>query len=77
MPVVELGEKSPLFGDANCTNTRDSIDASHILRAVAGLLDSVRCPQRSDVNQDGHVDSLDAFLILQYVAGLLERLPTQ
>lgn len=77
MPVVGLGDKSPLWGDANCTDTTDSIDASHILRVVAGLLESVRCPQRADVNQDDRVDSLDTLVILQYVAGLLERLPTR
>lgn len=77
MPVVNLGEKSPLFGDANCTNTRDSIDASHILRMVAGLLGDVRCPLGADVNQDGTIDALDAFIILQYVVRLIERLPVR
>jgi hypothetical protein len=62
-------------GNANCTGGVDAVDAAVTLQAAAGLIASVPCPPRADVNRDGRVDSLDALLMLQFVAGLLSQLP--
>lgn len=62
-------------GDANCSRTVNSLDASLILQLSAGLLHSLPCRDDADANEDGRVDSLDATLVLQYDAGLLATLP--
>jgi hypothetical protein len=64
-----------VVGDANCSETVDSIDAALILQLSAALLEELACEGDADVNGDGRVDSLDALLVLQFVAGLLDSLP--
>jgi hypothetical protein len=62
-------------GDANCNYQVNSVDAAVILQYVAGLLDSIRCPDAADTNGDGQTNSIDSALILQYSAGLLDEFP--
>ena len=64
----------PLYGDASCDGTVNSIDAAVILQHSAGLLATLNCPANADVNRDGVVNSLDASLVLQYAAGLVKDL---
>jgi hypothetical protein len=52
----------------------NSIDVALILQRVAGLISSVACPTRADVNDDGQANSIDAALILQFIAGLVTSL---
>ena len=67
--------KAPVFGDASCDGSANSIDAALVLQFNAGLLGSLPCEEHADVNMDGSVDAIDAALILQFVAGLLGSLP--
>ena len=64
----------PLYGDASCDGTVNSIDAAVVLQYSAGLLPSLGCPDNADVNGDGQANSLDAALVLQFVAGLIGHL---
>ena len=57
-------------GDANCDKITNSIDASLILQADAGLIDTVSCADAADINLDGAINSLDAAIVLQITAGL-------
>jgi hypothetical protein len=61
-------------GESLCDDRKDSIDSLVILQYSAGLLGSVPCLERADVNGDGSTDAMDAALILQHVAGLLPEL---
>lgn len=69
------GEDDIQTGDSLCDDLVDSIDALIILQYSAGILSSLQCAERADVNGDGSADALDAALILQHVAGLLPDLP--
>jgi alpha-tubulin suppressor-like RCC1 family protein len=64
-----------LIGDVDGSGSVNAIDAALILQFVAGLLDSLPCPQNADTNGDGNVNSIDAALILQFSAGLIGSLP--
>jgi hypothetical protein len=64
----------PLYGDANCDEGVNSIDAAVILQYTADLIPAVPCPQNADVTGDLHISSVDAALVLQYGAGLLPDL---
>jgi len=59
------------LGDANCSNTRDAIDAAVVLQYAAGLLDTVPCEDRADANGSGDITAVDAAIILQIDAGLI------
>lgn len=69
------GEDDIQTGDSLCDDLVDSIDALIILQYSAGILSSLQCAERADVNGDGSADALDAALILQHVVGLLPDLP--
>lgn len=58
-------------GDANCDGTVNSIDALIVLQYVAGLRNTVPCPDAADVDHNGRLTSVDAALILQIDAGLI------
>lgn len=58
-------------GDANCDGTVNSIDALIVLQYVAGLRNTVPCPDEADVDNNGRLTSVDAALILQIDAGLI------
>jgi hypothetical protein len=75
-PVPPTPTPTPLAvaGDADCSGTVNSIDASVVLQFAAALLGSVDCDASADVNHDGVVSSIDAALILQIEAGLIESL---
>ena len=64
----------PVYGDASCDGTVNSIDAAVVLQYSAGLLPSLGCAENADVNVDGQANSLDAALILQFGAGLISNL---
>jgi len=66
-----------LFGDVDCTNEVDAIDATLLLQFDAELVPSLPCEFRGDVNVDEQINAVDAALVLQYVAGLLDRLGPQ
>ena len=68
------GLAPPLFGDVNCDESVNSIDAALVLQLNAGLLSSLACADNADVNADGSINSIDAALILQYTAGLVSSL---
>jgi hypothetical protein len=53
----------------------NAIDAAYVLQYQAGLISSLPCQVKADVDQDGRITSIDAALILQYGAGLIHRLP--
>lgn len=61
-------------GDVNGDGSVNSVDALSILQYEAGLILTLREPDRADVNGDGAINSVDATLILQREAGLLARL---
>jgi hypothetical protein len=42
-----------------------------VLQYVAGLRNTVPCPEAADVNNDGNIGAVDAALILQIDAGLI------
>ena len=63
-----------LLGDAGCDGTVDETDAALVLQFSAGLLGSLTCQQKADVNSDGTTNPIDAALILQFVAGLIPSL---
>ena len=65
---------SPLYGDANCQNDVNAVDAALILQFSAGLVSSVPCANNADVNVDGYIDPIDSALILQHVAGIIAGL---
>ena len=69
------GDDDIQTGDSLCDDRVDSIDALVVLQYSAGLLSSLPCFERADVNGDGSADALDAALILQHVVGLLPDLP--
>ncbi len=69
------GDDDIQTGDSLCDDRVDSIDALVILQYSAGILSSLQCAERADVNGDGSADALDAALILQHVVGLLPALP--
>ena len=58
-------------GDVDCDGKIDSVDATLILQASAGMVSSLRCAAQADVDRSGTVDAADALLVLQYVAGLV------
>ena len=65
-----------LYGDANMDGVVQALDASHILKYLAGdipadQIDSVA----SDVSLDMSISSLDASLILKFMVGLIDSLP--
>jgi len=64
----------PLYGDASCDETVNSVDAAVVLQFSAGLLPSLGCPDNADVNGDGQANSLDSALVLQFSAGLISYL---
>ena len=65
----------PGDGDANADGTTNSIDATLILQADAGLIAGVPNPAGADANLDEVINSIDATLILQFDAGLISSLP--
>jgi hypothetical protein len=65
---------APVYGDASCDGSVNSIDAAVILQYTADLTPSVPCPQNADVDGNLHISSLDAALVLQFGAGLLPDL---
>ncbi|OGO50571.1 MAG: hypothetical protein A2148_04795 [Chloroflexi bacterium RBG_16_68_14] len=73
-PGIAGTPQEPTFflGDANCNGSVNSIDAALVLQLEAGFIDSLPCPENSDLNHDGSTSSLDATLILQYDAGLVD-----
>lgn len=64
------------IGDVSCDDTVNPIDAALVLQFIAGLLETLPCPDNADANESGGVDAIDAVLILQFVAGLVGNLPT-
>ena len=71
LPTLSSAAQSPVpRGDASCSGTVNSIDASMVLMFTGGLLAAVPCPERADVDSDGSVTSVDATLILQIEAGI-------
>jgi alpha-tubulin suppressor-like RCC1 family protein len=57
-------------GDADCSATIDSIDASLMLQQTARLLEGLPCPNAT-VAPGQTISALDALAVLQYSAGLL------
>lgn len=72
-PPIELSVNAA-WGDANCSNAVDAIDAAVVLQRVAELIASLGCEDAADVNADGTVGATDAALVLQYLAGLIPSL---
>jgi hypothetical protein len=68
---VAAGSTDVDEGDANCDGSVNSIDALIVLQYVAGLRNTVPCPEAADVNNDGNIGAVDAALILQIDAGLI------
>ena len=66
---------STLIGDVNCDGEIDPVDAAVLLQFVAGIINSLPCPQNADVNENGATNATDASLILQFVAGIIDSLP--
>ena len=64
-----------LLGDVSCGNGVTSVDSLLLLQYDAGLVPSLACQDRADVNNDGDANAIDAQLILQFVAGLIVTLP--
>ena len=64
-----------LLGDVSCRDGVTSVDSLLLLQYGAGLLPSLACQDRADVNNDGAGNAIDAQLILQFVAGLIDSLP--
>jgi hypothetical protein len=65
-----------LWGNANCADLSNSVDALLSLQREARLLPfTPRCWVYADVNLNGDLDSLDADLILQHEGGLIDVLP--
>lgn len=62
-------------GDADCSGSVTSVDATYVLQTSARLLLEAPCSSAADANRDNAVQSTDATLILQYGAGLLTDLP--
>lgn len=66
-----------MYGDVDCDEKVDSLDALHLLRFVAKVSEPAPCadaPQQVaeafDLNCDGAVNALDALVILRFVAGM-------
>ena len=76
--TVEITERQTEVGDVNGDLRADNLDAAHVLRYDANLLnfDDVQLIA-ADVNGDGIVNSLDAALILKYDADLITEFPVQ
>jgi hypothetical protein len=74
-PVTPTATPETIFGDANCDESVDAIDAAVILQNVAGLLLLLPCFEAADVNEDGFVNAVDASLVLQFTAGIIGSLP--
>jgi len=64
-----------LVGDVDCNGVVDPVDAALILQFVAGMVNSLPCPQNGDVDENGSTASTDAALILQFSAGIIDSLP--
>ena len=64
-----------LLGDVSCGDGVTSVDSLLLLQYSAGLVLSLACQDRADVNSDGAANAIDAQLILQFVAGLIVTLP--
>lgn len=62
-------------GDADCSGSTDTIDATLVLQRDAGVTGTLPCQSDADVNRDGVLGPIDAILILQFEAGLVPSLP--
>lgn len=72
---VDLVVRPYAYGDANCANAVNAIDATIVLQFGAAFLPFVPCDGAADVNRDGSITAVDATLILQFVAGFIDTLP--
>jgi hypothetical protein len=63
-----------VMGDADCSTTVNSVDASIILQTTAGLIHTVPCARNAHLNSDALITSVDASILLQFVAGLIPGL---
>ena len=63
-----------VWGDVNCDDQANSIDAALILQHGAALLNTLPCQEQADVNADRAINAIDASLVLQFVAGLIGEL---
>lgn len=62
------------YGDADCSDSVNAIDALLVFQRHAGFISGFSCPSALDPNADGFWDSRDALLILQFEAGFVAEL---
>ena len=65
-----------VYGDANGDGTVNAMDATRVLRYVAGYSVTIDL-EAADANGDGTVNAMDATRILRYVAGYNVKLGKQ
>lgn len=63
------------LGDVDCNENINSVDALHVLRKVAGLVDILPCEQAADVDGNKLINSVDALHILRYTVGIIDHFP--
>jgi hypothetical protein len=76
MPLTATPTPTPqptppsIWGDTNCSNGVDSVDALLVLRYVVQLPIGDQCDADKDVDCSGAVNAIDALKVLRYAASL-------